>query len=375
VTTPAVGSWLPGHQDHAFFTTAHIDGILTNLAEVLERYQRNDPVQLGPRFTETEEQVVLEGIRPLPQAVARVFADALNQARNSIEHALFAEVLNRLGRALTPDESRTLAIPAADQPEKFEQWARHKHLASIGLFAPGDELYERVRRLQPFHRRDHQDHPLRLLAEHTNFAKHREPTVALTRVGRFEIDSKRTKRSVGERDEVKVGDVLASVPHGQREMIEVWPEVAVQRPHTEEWQTLMREAGEITDWVRRQALPIIIAGKTDLPPIPLALDLTMAYDSTNAAWLAAGGTSAPQRMRNRIGGAHLRSTVLDLLVDLLGEPSRPKFSAWIGGMDDETVMEKFWDDFQVATRGDRSTFTGAVQRWAAEADVRPPEDN
>ncbi|TFC83369.1 hypothetical protein E3T23_02110 [Cryobacterium cheniae] len=374
MATPAVSSWLPGYQDHAFFTTAHIDGIINNLSTTLEHYQRDEPVQLARRFTETEDQLVLEGIRPLPQAAARLFADALNQARNSVEHALFAKVLHRLNRPLTPDESRALEIPAFDKREKFEQWAKNRHRCSIGLFAPGDDLYERVLRLQPFQRQDPHHYPLRLLAEHTNFAKHREPTVAFTRVARFDFDSKMMGRPVGERDVVEVGDVLAAVPIGKRELFSVWPEVAVQRPHTGEWQTLMREAGEIADWVRRQALPFLNAGETDLPPIPPALDITVVYDSTAAAWLAAGETSAAKRMQNRIGGEQLRGTVLVMMVGLFGAESRRKFGTWLDGMDDETVMEEFWDVLQSASRGgDFASYYRAAEKWAAEAGVQPPD--
>lgn len=364
-------SWLPDHQAHAFFTTAHVDSIIFNLSTTLERYQRDDPVQLARRFTETEEQVVLESIRPLPEAAARLFADALNQARNSIEHALFAEVVHRLDRPLNAGESQALEIPAFDKRAKFEEWTKHRHRVSLGLFAPGDHLYERVLRLQPFQRQDAHHHPLRLLTAHTNFAKHREPTVALTRVGRIDLDSSMACRPAGERDVVEVGDVLAAVPIGKREAFSVWPEVAVKRPHTGEWQTLMREAGEIADWVRRQALPILIAGETDLPPIPPALDITVVYESIGAAWRAAGETSAAKRMQNRIGGEQLRGDVLEMLVDLFGAESREAVATWLDGLDDETVMGKFWDVLQSASRGDLSSFFRAVHIWAAEAGVNP----
>ncbi|WP_460578410.1 hypothetical protein [Glaciibacter psychrotolerans] len=337
----------------------------------MERYQRNSPVQLARRFTETEEQLVLEGIRPLPQAAARLFADALNQARNSVEHALFAEVLHRLNRPLTPDESRAIEIPAFDEIDKFQKWAKSKHRLSTGLFEPGADLYERVLRLQPFQRQNPHHHPLCLLAEHTNFAKHREPTVAFTRVARFDFDANITSRPVGERDVAEVGDVLAAVPIGQRETFSVWPEVAVQRPHTGEWQTLMREAGEIADWVRRQALPILIAGTTDLPPIPPALDISVAYGSIDAAWRAAGVTSAAKRMQNRIGGEQLRGTVLEMMIDLFGAESRRAFDAWLDRMNDETVMEKFWDVLQSTSRGDLVSYSRAAEKWAAEAGVQP----
>ena len=371
MTTRPISSWLPAHQAHAFYTTAHVDGIISRLASGLERYQREEPIQLTRRFTETEEQLVLEGIKPLPQAAARLFADAMNQARNSMEHTLFAEVLHRLARPLTPEESRALEIPAFDILERFEQWAKHKHRLSMGLFGPGDDLYKRILRLQPFQRQDFHQHPLRLLVEYTNFAKHREPTIALTRVARLDSASETKVRPVSERDVVEVGDVMAAVRTGKRELFSVWPEVAVQRPHTGEWQILMREAGEIADWVRRQALPILVAGTTDLQPMPPGLDMTVAYNNTDEAWLAAGATSAAKRMQNRIGGEQLRENVLVMLVGLFGPASRQPLSTWLEGMDSETVMQKFWDGLQSTSRGDLASFYGAAEKWAVEAGVRP----
>ncbi|OII39277.1 hypothetical protein BIU99_07800 [Plantibacter sp. MMLR14_011] len=367
------GSWLPPHQEHALFTTAHIDAIITTLSVTLERYQRDEPVQLGRRYTQAEEQVILEGIRPLPQAAARLFADALNQVRNCIEHTLFAEVVHRLDRPLTPDESRALQMPAFDTSEKYEQWAHHKHRVSLNLFSPGDDLYERIHRLQPLQRNETHHHPLRVLTEHTNFAKHREPTIALTRVARFDLDSQITKRPAQIRDVVEIGDVLASVPIGRRESISVWPEVAVQRPHSGEWRTLMKETSEIADWVRLQALPILIAGRTDLPPIPPALDITVVHDNADAAWAAASDTPAAKRMQQRIGGEMLRVQILDMMVGMFGTPSRVPFERWLTGMDDETVMSTFWDVLERAGRGDLASFRRAAERWAIEANVQPTD--
>lgn len=373
MATPTGSSWLPEHQGHVLFTTAHVDGTINKLSVVLERYQRDDPVQLAQRFTETEEQVVLDGIRPLPQASPRLFADALNQTRNSIEHVLYAEVLYRLDRPLTPYESKAVEIPASDTREKFELWAKQKHRASIGLFAPGDDLYERILRLQPFQRQDRDQHPLRLLVEHTNLTKHREPTVALTRVARIDADSVRPRRPAGDRDVVEVGDVLAAVPIGTRETFSVWPEVAVQRPHTGEWATLMKEVGDIADWVRRQALPILITGRSDVPPLPPDLDISVAYDSIGEAWHTAGETPAAKRMQNRLTSESLRADILEMMVDRHGAESRQRFSPWLDGMSDENVMEKFPPVLHAAARGDFSAFLRASDRWAMEAAVQPPD--
>ena len=167
--------------------------------------------------------------------------------------------------------------------------------------------------------------------------------IAFTRVGRVDRDSELNRRPPGTRDTVDVGDVLGAVPIGTREEFSVWPEVAVQRPHTREWETLMRELADITDWVRQQALPIVIAGDSNLPPIPPSLDITLTHESADAGWRAAGRTAAPKRMQNRIGGEQLRTSVLDMLVSQFGQGSQPAFSRWLDRMDDEQVMTTFWD--------------------------------
>ncbi len=79
-------SWLPQHQEHALYTAAHIDAQILRLGQVLHPYLAADPLKLAQRLTPTTEEVVLAAIAPLPQAVPRLFADALNQTRNLMEH-------------------------------------------------------------------------------------------------------------------------------------------------------------------------------------------------------------------------------------------------------------------------------------------------
>ncbi|WP_136709739.1 hypothetical protein [Agromyces sp. H66] len=171
-------SWLPAHQAQALYTAAHIDSTIEQLGDVLHTYLGKDPLQLRPRLTQTVEEVVLVGITPLPQSVPRLFADALNQSRNMLEHALFADVVHRLEREMTEKEAKALEVPAARSREAFEQWCRHPVRRSLGVFDYGAELTRRLERLQPYQRKDSDEHPLRLLVEHTNHAKHREPAVA-----------------------------------------------------------------------------------------------------------------------------------------------------------------------------------------------------
>ncbi|MDQ1122074.1 hypothetical protein [Microbacterium trichothecenolyticum] len=369
MTSRSALSWLPAHQSQVLYGVAHIDGIVDALGLALEKYLQTEPLQIERRFTKTEELAVLVGVTPPPPASNRFFADALNAARNCLEHALYAEVVHRLGRPLTTQEARALEVPAVETPETFDAWARAKHRGSLGLLQVGEELRDRVHRLQPFHRTDPQAHPLQRLVAHTNHAKHREPAVALTRVGRVDKDSDLFRKPVEHRDVVSVGDVLASVPRGARELYSIWPDVVVQRPHTGEWITLMKEVGEIVDWVRKIALPILTMGRWDLPHIPPHLDITRTHESLDAAWKTAGLVPAAKRMQNRVAAQQLRQGMLELLVDAYGEPSRERFARWIDGLDDDAAMARFQPALERSGRSDGRTLALDLASWAHEAGV------
>jgi hypothetical protein len=168
---------------------------------------------------------------------------------------------------------------------------------------------------------------------------------------------------------MEVGKVLASVPLGTRELFSIWPEAAVQRPHTGQWLTLMKEVGETVDWVRTIALPILIMGRTDLPRIPPQLNIDVAYDSTDAAWRAAGEMPAAKAMQNAIGAAGIRVSMLDMLVLTYGEGARDAFRRWFAAMDDATVMARVWPVLEAATRQNHGRYALAIAEWAAEAGV------
>lgn len=142
----------------------------------------------------------------------RLFADALNACRNSIEHALFAEIQHRVGRELTEKESRAVEVPASNSADDFFEWHRHPGRRSLGVLSFGSEISNSLERLQLYHRNDSESHPLRVLVEHTNYAKHRAPAMALTRVGRVDVGEVKAQPGTAEHQEiVQIGTALASI--------------------------------------------------------------------------------------------------------------------------------------------------------------------
>lgn len=368
-------SWLPAHQGHVLYTVGHVDSTIEQLGSVLHGYLAADPLKLESRFQPTIEEVVLVGIDPLPAAAPRMFADALNQTRNMLEHAFFAEVSHRAGRDLTEKELKALEVPASKSPELFEQWCNHPHRRSLELFGYGSELRRRLERIQPYQRTDSDAHPLRVLVEHTNYAKHRAPALAFTRVGRVDVGAtSRSWRSAEHQEVVEIGAVLAAVPRGTRVEASVWPQVMVQRPHTKQWRTLMHEVGYIEDWVRRMALPIVLAGRTDLPPIPPHLDVRRGHPSVSEAWASAGSVAAAGRNISRMVAEGLRRDIVEMIVDEDGESARQPTKTWLDGQSDVEVKSMFEPLSRAALRQDLEAVARITDQWRAAIGLQPRED-
>lgn len=347
-----------------FYSVAHTDATIDRMARVLEQYLHDPgPLDLRSRLTPTTEDVVLVGVAPLPQAVPRLFADALNQLRNVLEHTLTAEVGNLLGRGLTEDEARAVEIPATRSEEGFDEWTRHRHRRSHGLFERGSDLRERLARLQPWNRQDPDMHPLRRLVAHTNAAKHQAPTVTIVRVGKVMLDSACRMDSSDAQELGDVGSVIASVPRGTVEGLSVWPQVAVRRPHTGELRTLMWEVREIEEWIRRIALPILVVGQADLPDLPPHLDIELGHESVSDAWRVAGETSAAVRSSERILATSLRADIVEMMIAEDGEGSRAAYTSWLAGIEDSGVMAMFEPLGTAARARDLRTITRITENW------------
>ena len=369
-STPSVSDvhspvfWLPDYQHHALYTIAHADKTIDRMARILETYlQDPGPLDLRSRLTSSHEEVVLVGIAPLPEAVPRLFADALNQLRNVMEHTLVAEISHQLPRGLTPDEARAVEVPATNSEDAFEAWTRHKHRKSHGLFARGNELGERLARLQPWNRTDSDMHPLRRLVAHTNAAKHQAPAVTTVRVGKVVHDSAPRELPTDAHDLGDIGSVIAAVPRGSVEGISVWPQVAVRRPHTGKLHTLMWEVREIEDWVRCIALPILIAGRTDLPTLRPDLDVSEGYETVNHAWLRAGSEPAAARASERLQATALRKDIAGMMAAEDGEASYDMYAQWLATIDDARVVAMFEPLGQAAKARDFETIMRITRGW------------
>ncbi|MFD5836163.1 hypothetical protein ACFWHV_21715 [Streptomyces collinus] len=347
-TSAAHCAWLPDHQLHVVPTLAHVDQLIAHIARIVHDYTDRDPLTLAEIGQGDRIHLKVTAVAPIPEVLPRLVADALTQLRATLEHTLYAEVEHRLQRPLTDQEARCIEMPACTESARFDAWLAHGRRRQLAPLAAGAELAERIRALQPFQRRDFEDHPLRLLAEHTNLAKHRTPAVAATRLGAVYPDHQRPDLTValplehnpqpGHGLPLQPEDILASGPRYTRIALSIVPTVCLQRPHTGVWHIALKELGYLEDWVRTTAIPILITGARQSTTIPPQLDITIGHPDLRQALQSAGTTPAAQR-----GVLSMQATIARRdLPEILSMPpvgaDKETIKAWVTSLDDATVV-------------------------------------
>ena len=354
-------AWLPDHQLHVAATLGHVDRIVSQIGELLREYVRGDSLGLEPVKVGTMSHLTVTSVAPLPLAISRLTADATTQMRAALEHCVFSEVEYALGRKLNAAEETRVEMPVFDDESKFERWPFERRRPEIAPLAADGPLVHRIRSLQPFqsaHRSD--EHPLRLLAAHSNRAKHRTPAVAATNLGRviperlvygLEIP----EPSVGP---IRTGDVLVRSPVGVSVGADIWPFVSIERPHTGTWHVLMKELELIEKWVRTIALPSLIAGRLDVPELPAPLDIQRGHANVRAELEATFGRTAADRTGRALGAeGTIRPALIDLLQARASSAEIEAIRWWVSRLDDDAAI----------ARMERLSLVGGLPSRAEEA--------
>ncbi|MGW6890354.1 hypothetical protein [Streptomyces chartreusis] len=342
-------SWLPDHQLHVVGTMAHVDHTIERLLRLTHDYTERGTITFAEVSNGDRVDVVVQEVAPLPQAIPRLVADALTQLRAALEHTLYAEVEAALGRLLTEEEAKGVELPATCDAAALAQWFDNRRRRRLPPLNAGTPLAQRIERLQPFQRRNPDEHPLRLLAVYTNVAKHRAPAVAATRLGAVHPDDPHSDLTValplkpgpqpGDGLPLRKGDVLASAPRGARIPFSVWPTVSLQRPHTGMWAIAANELEFLEEWVRTVAIPVLVTDRHDVSPLPPHLDITVGHRDIRAALAAADRTPAVVRSRDRIAAATGRAGLVEFLAFLSERPETETVRAWLDSLDDTQVVE------------------------------------
>ncbi|MEU6655673.1 hypothetical protein ABZ904_41465 [Streptomyces sp. NPDC046900] len=343
-------SWLPDHQLHVVATLAHVDHTIDRLLRLTHDYSEQGPVTFAEVVNGDRSEIVVKAVAPLPHAIPRLVADALTQLRAALEHTLYAEVEAGLGRPLTEEEARGVEMPATTDAGTLAKWFRDGRRRRLSPLHAGTPLAQRIERLQPFQRRDPDEHPMRLLAAYTNLAKHRAPAVLEPRLGAVYPDDPRSDLTValplkrrprpGDGLPLKEGDVLASAPRGARIPFSVVTTVSLQRPHTKEWAIAAQELQLLEEWVRTIAVPVLITGGHTVSPLPPQLDIAVGHEDLRGGLATAGLEPAGVRARDRLMAVVARSGLVEVLAPVSEVPAVETVRDWLDSLDDQAVLER-----------------------------------
>ncbi|MEO3939503.1 hypothetical protein V3C41_00275 [Paenarthrobacter nicotinovorans] len=339
-----VGDWLPPHQQHLLYTLAHADTLIENVGGVLLEYVAATPLGLDNRVREGREDVVVASMAPIPQSVPRQAADIINQLRAALEHALSAEVEHLMGRQLEPAEEQSIEMPVPKSDSGLSGWFRHKRRRSLPVLHADGVLGQRIAALQPpYGAEEDRIHPLRVLAEHSNLSKHRKPAEYALRLGRvipdYWVPGLRITGEYPADRPLRIGDVLASVPAGTRVPLDIWPTVAIRRPHTREWIVLTHELRALESWVRTIALPTLITGNSEVDPIPPHLDISRGYTDYSEALSKAQIMPAAERLGLRLAGVGLREQLPAIFRQALPDTSHETVDNFVSRLSDAAAVE------------------------------------
>jgi len=339
--------WLPNHQEHVLSTLAQADRHIDTVARLLYDYTRAGTLDLENVRVGAVVETRVTAVQPIPDAVSRTVADALGQLRSAMEHVLYAEVEHRRG-TLTESESQALEMPAALTADGFEGWLNNRREPRRPLL--GQELIERLQILQPFGSVNPSEHPLAAIADYTNFAKHRAPSVASTLLGTVVLETPRPVRLPSGPDrQLQTGDVLFSAPIGTIVPASIYPKVSLLRPKTQTWSIVMHELGQLEEWVRTEALPILITGMTDVEELPPSVDIMKGFTSRADLLGTALSESAYRRNMVRMQVAALRESLPETLAISPGI-SLASAAALVEGVSDQEVL-RCGDDLELIAKG------------------------
>jgi hypothetical protein len=350
--TAADYAWLPDHQLHVAATLAHVDRTVDRVIRMVHDYTAQGPLSLKTVADGEQAHVVVTAIAPLPEAIPRLVADALTQLRAALEHTAYAEVEHCLGRSLSAEEARSIEMPASTTPADFDKWLNHGRRRQIPPLHNSAPLAQRIRALQPFQRRVPDEHPLKILVEYTNLAKHRMPAVAAARLGAVYPDTPHPGLAVsqplerhpqpGSGQPLHADDVIVTGPRHEYIPLSIMTTVSLQRPHTGVWSIAAKELEHLEDWVRTAAIPILITGSRDVAPLPPQLDISTGHDDLRGELPRSGAVTAAERGGKRIQAAIARAGFAEILAPLVGSGMSDTISAWVSTLDDDAVQERVY---------------------------------
>ncbi|MDP0399785.1 hypothetical protein [Tsukamurella strandjordii] len=371
--TDSAYDWLPDRHLGVAATLAHSDELIGQISDLLFPYQTQPEgiIRLREDRHGSVSRTVVAGVAPMPRKIPLLVADALVALRAAIEHTIFTEV-EHLDGALDEKAAKVVEMPAFTTSENFEGWMKGRKKNGSPSLQDGSEIVRRIEALQPFHSQpDPELHPLARLVSHTNHAKHRTPAVvAVGLAGMYEdanVPASIDDLPPGPVGPLNVGDVLAETPIGVQIPVTLFPFVGINRPGTDVWPVLLKELDEIAEWVRTEAVPLLITGcASQEPALPVHYDIETPHTDERPAIEAGTFQSTAARHTRRLLAKDGRIELVELVSRLDRTPNRQTVAAWADNLSDDEVNGRLE---QLAATGLRNPFLAIQVVYQFREDV------
>jgi hypothetical protein len=103
----------------------------------------------------------------------------------------------------------------------------------------------------------------------------------------------------------------------------------------------MQELGEISHWVRTQAVPRLVTGtEPPAPALPTRYEIALGHQDERHAMSMGSTTSATDHHIRRLSAAVVRTDLVDLIGQVDGSPANQQIAAWLGQLTDEEVLDR-----------------------------------
>lgn len=341
-------SWIPEHHLSVVATLAHANSLTEDISRLLSSIGESDGgfVSLERRTEGGVQHLVVDELFPLPRKLPLLVSDVLAALRSAIEHAIYAEVVQLNDGALAGNQVRTVEMPACKSAASFEDWVRHKVRRTVVGLQSGATLLQRIEKLQPYHLDDPQEHPLKRLVDLSNASKHRAPalTSVFIPVVMAEDEYPQAFSDLPRRQEkpLEVGDILFTTPVGGLREVKTFSMIGINRPGSNSWPVLLRELGELTEWTRNTAIPILLTGSIDVTtPIPASYDYAAGHRDEREAFENGSWMTAEQRSQLHAKALSVRMDLPGLVRKVDPSLSEAHIEQWVTTLNDSEVLRRF----------------------------------
>jgi hypothetical protein len=287
---PTYPEWLPKPLEPVVARLARVDDCICEMGDLSGQWSLNALELKQLRRSDGRIRLVVSSVRPIPPVVSLLFSEAINHLRAVLDNTVWHLVTEAVG-VVDDRAARDVAMPICAEAPAFDAWAKKVRARVPELGEETRATHQRVRSLQPFASeariasispmlvalmgaQAEKVHPLLLLQAYSNLDKHR--SIALM-VGRTMSTEGRSPFFVQDRSfrQLGVGSVLAEGVWGTPVPVESQAAVMVERPAP--WAAAVSPAKEtelLRDWVRREALPRLVTGSSEVTTsLPVTVEL------------------------------------------------------------------------------------------------------